>query len=87
METVVLPGLPGLADPPVGEALIQEASVATPHESVPEELVMVTFWGGGTCPDAEVKDREDGETPSMPVIGGTTFKMTFNVATWDKDGP
>lgn len=49
METVVLPGLPGLADPLAGEALIQLAgaefvsAVAAFHESVPEVLVMVRF--------------------------------------------
>jgi hypothetical protein len=57
MEIAVLPGLPGLAVPPVGEALIQLAgaedvsAVAAFHESVPEVLVMVRFCGGGTTPE------------------------------------
>ena len=60
METVELAGLPGLADPFEGEALIQLAGaedvscVETPHESVPDELEMVMFWDGGTCPGAAV---------------------------------
>jgi hypothetical protein len=58
--TVVLPGFPGLATPVIGEALIQLAGaelvsdVVTFHESIPEELVMVTFWGGGRCPGLAV---------------------------------
>lgn len=93
IETVVVPGLPGLADPPAGEALIQLAGaeevscVAAFHESVPEELVMVTFWGGGTCPEGAVKDKEDGETPSVPVVCATTFTVTLNIAIWENVGP
>ena len=57
MVTVVWPGLPGLADPEAGAALIQFAgalevsAVFTPQEIVPELLLIVRTCGGGTRPE------------------------------------
>ena len=74
------PGLPGLADPLAGAALIQFAialevsAVVTLHESVPELLLIARVCGGGTRPIGAEKLKEIGETPSGFAV--TTFSVT-----------
>ena len=87
IETVVWPGLPGLADPEVGPTLIQFAGaflevrvVDTPQEIVPELLVIVRTCGGGTRPEGEEKFKESGETGGW--FAETTFKVMGNVMIW-----
>jgi len=68
IETVVRPGLPGLADPETGTTLIQFAgagevsAVVTPQEIVPELLLIVSTCGAGTRPESAEKFKESGET-------------------------